>query len=102
MNPNATELTEEQEQDIINLTRQWLGNRGIEFFKDIKDMHGTLDAVWMEKVESDDIIQFLPRSIYGQEGKSLRRFLNTIPMGDKWVDQHFETKWEWLIEESIK
>ena len=102
MNTNPTGLTEQQEKDLILQTRQWLGNKGIEYFKDIKSMHGTLDAIWMEQIEVDDIVQFLPRSIKGQEGKSLRRFLNTIPMGDKWADEHFETKWEWLIEESIK
>ena len=95
-------MTNEQEQDLISLTKDWLGEKGIQYFQDVKQLHGTVDAIWMEPIVADDIPQFIPRSVFHQEGKSLRKFMKTIDVCKDWSEKDIENRWLWLVEESIK
>jgi hypothetical protein len=95
-------MTDEQKETLISLTKNWLGEKGIEYFQDVKQIHGTINATWMEPIVADDIPQYIPRSVYAQEGKSVRRFMKSIDICEGWTDTDIENKWIWLVEESIK
>jgi len=99
---NPLLLTEEQEQELVSLTRGWLGYGGVTHLQEIKEIHGSVDATWMEPGYAGNIVQYIPRCVFTQEASSLRRFLNTVDMCKDWSDEDFKTRWVWLLEESIK
>lgn len=99
---NPLLLTNKQEQELIGLTKNWLGYSGITHLQDIKELHGTVDATWMEPVIADNIFQYIPRCVYTQEAKHLQVFLKNVDMCKDWSDDDFKTRWVWLLEESIK
>jgi hypothetical protein len=95
-------LTDEQKEDLIIEIRRWLGSEGIEFFRELKDLNGTVNAFWMEPDEVGNMWQYVPRNIEVQEGAQLRRHLRTLDVCRHWNKEDFETKWVWVLEESIK
>ncbi len=99
---NPAFLTKEQEKELISLTKSWLGYNGITHLQDIKKIHGSIDATWMEPGSAGNIVQYIPRCVFTQEATHLRMFLNTVSMCKDWSDDDFKTRWVWLLEESIK
>jgi hypothetical protein len=99
---NPSLFTNEQEQELITLTKDWLGYKNISHLQKIKDIHGTLDATWMEHIVVDNIPQYIPRCVFTQEVVYLKNFLSMIEMCKDWSDDDFKTRWIWLLEESIK
>jgi len=99
---NPLLLTEEQEQELVSITKNWLGYSGILHLKDIKETVGALDTVWMELQEVDYIPQYIPRSILKEEARNFKSFLDTIDICKGWSNEDFKAHWVWLLEESIK
>lgn len=92
---------EGDEESVVQQLQTWLGIKGIQYFQDVKELHGTLDAVWMEPVEADMIPQYIPRSIDSQEGKSLRTFMKTLDECKDWKEKDFEEQWMPVLEKCI-
>lgn len=94
-------LNEDDEQNVVSQIQRWLGARGIEYFQEVKELHGTLDAYWMEPIVADYIQQFVPRSINAQEGKMLRTFMKTLDECKEWDEEDFENQWIPMLEKCI-
>lgn len=95
-------LTESDERKLIHDTKQWLGYSGILHFRDIVEVHGSIDSIWMEYTNIGDLNQFVPRSVYAQEAKHLRMFLKSHEISKDWTEDDFNNSWVWLIEKSIE
>lgn len=95
-------LSEDQKKELIYRTKRWLGYDGIVHLQDIKELHGTLDATWMELGVADNIIQYIPRNVFNQEGQQFKNFLKSIEVSKDWSDEDFNSSWVWLLEKSIK
>lgn len=95
-------LSEEQEKELIYRTRRWLGYDGIIHLQEIKELHGTLDATWMELGFADNMVQYIPRNIFKQEAQQFKNFLKNIEVSKNWGDEEFKNNWVWLLEKSIK
>jgi hypothetical protein len=80
-------------EDLINKTRTWLGDDGIRFFSEIKDVHGTLNACWDEGG--------IPHPVHFREGMQVRNFLRNSGLCDTWVDHDFDDNWMLVIEKAI-
>ena len=70
-------------QDLIEKLRDFLGDIGIDFFRDIKKKYGKIDAVWMDGK--------IPHSVHFNEGMQIRNFLrphldlDAIELDEVWV-----------------
>jgi len=98
----AIDLSDDDEQRVVESIQGWLGRQGIEHFQDIKELHGTVDAYWAESGVGDLIPQFIPRSINSQEGVLLRMFMKTLDECKEWEDKDFESQWVPMLEKSIE
>lgn len=76
---------------INPILKEWLGESGINWFREIKKEHGTINAVWMEGK--------IPYSVHFREGMQIRNKLRELipDMGDHWYDDN----WVEIIEETI-
>lgn len=95
-------MTKKDFDDIIFNVRNWLGYSGILHFQTIKELNGTVNAIWMEPIELDNVFQFVPRNVAVQEGKKLRDFLKTLELCSDWEKDDFEKEWVWVLEQSIR
>lgn len=95
-------FTDTEEKELVSSIRKWLGYDGIEHFKDIVDVHGSVDASWAEYGYADNMSQWIPRSTFTQEAKHLRSFLKSLNISKDWTDDEFKTHWAGLIEKSIE
>lgn len=98
----SIQLTAEERQELIDCVRTWLKPKGIEYLRDLKELHGSLNAQWCELGELDNITQFVPRSIASQEGKFLRLYLRTLSICKEWDSQDYMDNWLWIMDESIE
>ena len=95
-------LNEQDEQKVVEQIQKWLGYKGIAYFKDVKETHGTVNATWLEPFEADMIPQWIPRCIDNQEGDSIRKFLKTLKECKGWEDEDFHLYWIPMLEKSIQ
>lgn len=95
------EMTEKEKDDLFLNVRSWLGYSGILHFQTIKELNGTVNAIWMEPIELDYVYQYVPRNVALQEGKKLMIFLETLEICKDWEKDDFEKEWVWILEQSI-
>ena len=95
-------MTEMITEDIITHVKGWLGDEGITHFQTIKEMHGKVDALWMEAVSINNMQQYTTRCIYTQEGAVFRTFLKSLEECKEWETKDFKEQWVPIIEKSIE
>ena len=74
---------------VVDKLKKWLGDDGITFFKEMKEKHGKVDAVFME--------DGIPYSVHFNEGTQVRNFLRTVPECEEWSTHDFDNKWVNLV-----
>ena len=103
---------------LIKQTKKWLRQEGIDFFREVKEKYGCIDAVWNEgefgKMNEEPerglkaaIIGTLgsgkiPHAVHFREGRLVRNFMRQSGLCKKWNDLDYDDNWVELIEECIK
>ena len=72
---------------------EWLGDEGLKFFKDVKDKHGKVDAVWMDGI---------PHAVHFREGMQVRNFLRSLDECKDWDAHKLDDSWVKIIEDVMK
>ena len=81
-----------KKQEIVNKLKKSLGKNGIQFFRDVKDKYGYLNALWIEPDGT-------PHAVHFREGMQVRNYLRTIV---DWDAHRLDNEWMELVEEAIK
>lgn len=79
--------------ELVLQIREWLGVRGIDHFRRIRDEHGCVDAVW-----NDD---GLPHSVHFREGIQVRNKLRKLT-DYAWTDHQYDDRWVTIVEQAIE
>lgn len=80
---------------IIQKTREWLGEKGINHFQQYKEKYNTVSPVFYEKGDS------IPHPVHFREGMQVRNFLRRLPECNEWTDNDFDNKWAEIVEKAI-
>jgi hypothetical protein len=72
---------------------EWLGTDGISFFKEMKQKHGRIDAVFMEGR--------IPHPVHFREGMRVRNFLRSLDECKDWGAHKLDDNWVDIIEDVI-
>ena len=86
-------MKKEISPELIAKTRAWLGEDGYNFFKDIKEKYGEINACWDESG--------IPHSVHFQEGMQVRNFMRGTKLCDDWSAHDFDDSWVELIEKVL-
>lgn len=93
---------ETENEEIIDKLRQWLSDDGIQFFREIKEKYGTVNACWVEgSDDSETQFRGIPHPVHFREGMRVRNFLRRIT-GNSWTSHEYDDHWVRLVEEAIK
>lgn len=79
--------------ELIRQVREWLGEDGIRFFREVKQEHGKVDAVWNEGG--------IPHPVHFREGMQVRNKLRELT-NFSWTAHEYDDRWVGIIEEAIK
>lgn len=74
--------------------KEWLREDGINFFKETKEKHGEIAAVYLEGG--------IPHSVHFNEGMQVRNFLRGTKECKDWDCHRLDNDWAKIIEEAIK
>ncbi len=100
------------DEHLILQLKEWLGEDGISFFREIKEKHGTVNAIWMEGEEDRQGMTELrkaihratgngiPHPVHFREGMQVRNFLRKAT-DYSWTDHEYDNKLTGLVEEAI-
>lgn len=78
--------------ELVIAIREWLGEKGIQFFRQIKEEHGRVDAVWNEGG--------IPHAVHFREGMQVRNKIREIT-NYSWTDHEYDDNWVEVIERAI-
>lgn len=78
---------------LIPELKKWLGVNGINFFKELMQKYGRVNAVWDEGG--------IPHCVHFREGMQVRNKLRELTDG-KWSTHEYDNTWTEIIEECIK
>jgi len=75
---------------LIKDMKQWLGEAGLKFFRDLRDKHGDSfgTAVWMEGN--------IPHPVHFREGMQVRNKLRDLTSGS-WTTHEYDDNWAAVI-----
>ena len=74
--------------------QKWLGEGGLQFFRDTKTKFGRIDAVWREGN--------LIHPVHFREGMQVRNFLHELEECKEWDSNKLDNEWVSIVEEAIK
>lgn len=77
-------------RELIDKTREWLGEDGISFFKEMKEKHGEYAAVFTLDCG-------IPYAVHFNEGMAVRNFMRESGLCEDWTCHEFDDNWENLI-----
>jgi len=86
-------LEREIPSGLVEKTRTWLGKKGIDFFKEMKEKHGEYAAVFMEGR--------LPHAVHFREGMQVRNFMRKNGC-ENWDAHDLDDSWVSLITEVVE
>jgi hypothetical protein len=93
-------LTDEQRNRVLTSLREWLGEEGLSFFREMQTTHGRVDPVF--SVPYGDAKygpqKHMPHSVHFREGMQVRNFLRTLPETEGWDAHDYDDQWRPLIE----
>lgn len=78
--------------ELVNGIKEWLGEDGIQFFKELKEKHGRVDAVWCE--------EGIPYMIHFREGTKVRNKMRDLT-NFKYTSIEYDDNWVAVIEKAI-
>lgn len=79
--------------ESIAKLKSWLGIDGIRFFKELKEKHGRVDAVYMDGS--------IPHPVHFREGMQIRNFLRGLGECKDWGCHKLDDSWSEIIEDVI-
>jgi hypothetical protein len=79
--------------DLVNGIKEWLGKKGIAFFRGIKEKYGELNAVWMEGE--------IPHSVHFREGMQVRNQMRRL-CNNAYSADEYDDNWVEVVERAIK
>ena len=91
MDVNAKKDRAEYLQYIPEL-KKWLGAAGLMFFRNIKNEHGKVNAIWDEGG--------IPHCVHFREGMQVRNKLRDLT-SNSWTVYEYDNTWVEIIEECI-
>ena len=80
-------------QSLVDYIKEHIGQDGIDQFRKIKDVHGRLDAVWMEGA--------IPHCVHFREGMQIRNLMRTSGLCEGWDDIDLDNHWMSVVEKCI-
>lgn len=89
----AKKMQREVSSELIEKTRKFLGEDGLEFFKEMKRKHGEYAAVFMKGG--------IPHAVHFREGMQVRNFMRHNGCED-WDAHDLDDTWVSLIEKVIE
>lgn len=78
---------------LIEKVRKWLGEEGINHFREYKNKYGTVSPVFMEGS--------IPHPVHFREGMQVRNFLRSLPECKGWSCHDFDNNWAQVIDCAI-
>jgi hypothetical protein len=78
---------------LIKKVRKWLGEDGINHFREYKNKYGTVSPVYMEGT--------IPHPVHFRDGMQVRNFLRTLPECSTWTQEELDNKWAQVIDCAI-
>jgi hypothetical protein len=79
---------------LVKEVKEWLGQDGIKFFRDVKKKYGRLDALWMDGI--------LPHPVHFREGMKVRNFMRDTGLCRGWDAHDYDNLWVAVVERAIK
>lgn len=79
--------------ELVENIKKWLGVRGIEWFRDIKENYGKVNAV----LTDGDI----PHPVHFREGMQVRNKLRELT-NYSWTDHEYDDNWVEVVERAIE
>jgi len=79
---------------FVEKTKEFLGDDGLKFFREVKNKHGEINACWNEGG--------IPHSVHFREGMQVRNFMRSTEFCEDWNDHDFDEHWIPLIERAIE
>lgn len=92
MDANAKKERQDYEPLLPDM-KKWLGNKGLSFFKEIKNEYGTVLATWME--------YGIPHCVHFREGMQVRNKLRELTK-DSWTSFEYDNTWAEIIEACLE
>lgn len=80
-------------KEIVVKVHDWLGEKGRDFFREVKEEHGTLNAVLHDGN--------IPHPVHFREGMQVRNFLRQTGLCDDWSDHDLDDNWCEVVEKAI-
>ena len=80
-------------EELVIQIRDWLGTKGISFFKSLKATYGRVDAIWTECG--------IPHVVHFREGMQVRNKLRDLTNG-AWTSYEYDDNWIEVIERAIQ
>jgi len=76
---------------LVNAVEEFLGIDGIDFFKEIREKYGKVDAIWNEYFKSVNIV--VPHIVHFMEGMMVRNFMRESGLCKGWTCIDFDDNW---------
>jgi hypothetical protein len=87
------------EDRLVEKLREWLGEEGVDYFREVKKMHGRIDAVFAVEYGEG---KYFPYSVYFREGMQVRNFLRSCEETATWSHVDYEERWLGLVAKAIE
>ena len=78
--------------DLVLSVREWLGEQGLNHFRNIKAQHGKINACWSEGG--------IPHPVHFREGVQVRNKLRDLT-NNSWTSHEYDDRWIEVIEAAI-
>lgn len=85
------------DKSLIIKVKDWLGPKGISFFRTVKLVKGSIDTAVLR---TKGPIPAHP--IHFREGMQVRNFLRSCPETANWTDHDYDDRWGAIVEEVIR
>jgi hypothetical protein len=79
--------------NLVEQIRAWLGEQGVTFFRNLKESHGRVDAIWMEGS--------VPHIVHFREGMQVRNKLRELT-NNEWTAHEYDDRWIGIVEQAIQ
>jgi len=84
--------------EIVKKTKEFLGEDGLNFFKECVEKHGEISPVYMESIGYIKI----PHPVHFREGMQVRNFLRSTGLCNDWTDHDYDDNWTEVVEKCLK
>jgi len=80
-------------EELVEKVRNWLGEDGINFFKNCLEKEGKIAPVL--------VIGGMPHPVHFREGMKVRNFMRFSGLCNNWTDHDFDNNWITVVEKTL-